>query len=680
MPNQHIRFPILRRLSVTGHALFPGKEGEGLNWQFEPGVTVIAGINGIGKTTLLNLIYRMLVGPYDPYKDDNGIQITRTRLVKVPVFRYFSKRDSGQAANSLAFAEFDFGGKTLSLTRRLSDLAINSIIIDGEAINLENDDFKGESAISDLSGCASRYDFHVVVRTLLFFMEQKTPVVWDPSAQAEIFRILFLDAKEAFEFAQMAARIQKMDSDRRNKFDQLRKYKNQFEKFNQRSSVATEVVSRCKEIDDRIGVIENVSEALEDEADQIENDRDEGLQKLDSLKLDVEEATRKVEHLHHHYFASLFPRMPDTAKNVFTNLVSDNGCLVCGNREPELSEQFRKIAEGGDCPICRSPKERQEHVFAVAEFGSVSIQHEMDRIANLKRTVEKLEIAVASRSDDYSEALRKRLQLHAEREELRKESIRLRGMLPPTAEEATQTENYIKFTEKEISSLHKDIQSEMEAYKVKAAFFRSEVELLRANLTGFFEEYAGSFLAEICYLTFDPRKLSLGQATEKVEFPTFAVQMTSAVSPSNGTTRIDPDDVSESQKEFVDLAFRMAVLKTYAVATNGVASAMIVIETPEASLDSVFIGNAGKMLREWCHPTQNGTNCIIATSNLNRENMISALLGLRLEDNPKPDANEVKKRVVNLLEISAENAALRLHRRHYETEFDKSTSPEVLNA
>ena len=86
MPNPNIRFPILRRLTVKGYALFPGQSGTGIDWSFEPGVTVIAGINGIGKTTLLNMIYRLLVGPYDPFKDDEGIQITRTRLKKLDFF------------------------------------------------------------------------------------------------------------------------------------------------------------------------------------------------------------------------------------------------------------------------------------------------------------------------------------------------------------------------------------------------------------------------------------------------------------------------------------------------------------------------------------------------------------------------------------------------------------------
>ena len=95
--------------------------------------------------------------------------------------------------------------------------------------------------------------------------------------------------------------------------------------------------------------------------------------------------------------------------------------------------------------------------------------------------------------------------------------------------------------------------------------------------------------------------------------------MTSAVSPTSGVTRITETDVSESQKEFIDLAFRMAVLRAHSTAQVTHSAAMIVIETPEASLDSVFVDNAGRMLRNWSKATEQGTNSVIASCNLNRE-------------------------------------------------------------
>lgn len=56
-----VTMPVLTGLSVMGYGLFPGDPaGSGVDQPFAPGLTVIAGINGLGKTTLLMAILRVL--------------------------------------------------------------------------------------------------------------------------------------------------------------------------------------------------------------------------------------------------------------------------------------------------------------------------------------------------------------------------------------------------------------------------------------------------------------------------------------------------------------------------------------------------------------------------------------------------------------------------------------------
>jgi len=61
LPN--IALPVFRSLKVAGYELFPGVGNAGIDRPILPGVTVIAGVNGLGKTTLLNVMLRLLVGP-----------------------------------------------------------------------------------------------------------------------------------------------------------------------------------------------------------------------------------------------------------------------------------------------------------------------------------------------------------------------------------------------------------------------------------------------------------------------------------------------------------------------------------------------------------------------------------------------------------------------------------------
>lgn len=144
--------------------------------------------------------------------------------------------------------------------------------------------------------------------------------------------------------------------------------------------------------------------------------------------------------------------------------------------------------------------------------------------------------------------------------------------------------------------------------------------------------------------------------------------MTSGVFRETGTPREDTGSVSESQKEFIELAFRMAVLS----ASAGEAACTLVIETPEANLDAVFIPKAGVALNEFAVQRAQQPSTIIATSNLNGSEMIPALLGM-LDNNPDSEANKVDapKRILNLLNYAAKSAALREFSAEYQEEYEK---------
>lgn len=675
MGNPNIRFPILRRLVVKDFGLFPGKDGQGIDHRFERGVTVIPGVNGLGKTTLLNIIYRLLVGPFDPYKG-NEIQLTQRRLTELRYFNYFSKRDKSARTDGTACGEFSFGDRKLVVARRLSDLSLTGLELDG--IDSFSQVETPEDQIWQLAGCSSQYDFHLLVRSVLFFLEEKTPIVWDPIAQAEIFRILFLTGDEALQLANIARDIQVIDSQARNMYDQLRRYKTQLLSMRARSSSATEVTDRTRYIEDRLPKVEQRAERLREATDELEGVRNANRAKLDALKLALEEASRELEFRHHQYFVTLFPKLSETARNVFTNLLGESGCLVCGSRRSGLSAELRRLAEQGTCPVCHSPKEDQEVMVTGAQFGSKVIKREIAKIDRLKTQVNRSQIVVDSNEEKYRKALAELLNIMTEHDELEAEADSLRALSPVGADELTRTEDYVRFTEKEIQKLRRKNKALLVKYTDRLSVLDRAIRRNRSNMASFFSEYAGSFLAEKCNLTFEPQQLQLGQAVDKVEYPTFAVQMTSAVTTSGGTTRIKDDDVSESQKEFIDLAFRMAVLKTYATSTKVTGGAMIVVETPESSLDSVFVSNAGKMLRNWCADPTPGANSVIATSNLNRENMIGALLGLN--QGRRPPESAIKKRVINLLEVAAENASVRQHRKEYESQFRESTTPRARRA
>ena len=180
-----IHLPVVERLRVLNYPLYPGSTKQGLDLSFDKGVTVIAGINGIGKTTLLNLLLRMLVGPTNPSKAatrDMGL-VSKRSLVTARKFSFFQDR-AGVAlgTNATSTLTFRIGGKQIAVTRRLTNLEITKLVISGKTTATpDNNAFLEQMA--ELSGLATAYDFHMVVRYVQFFTEERLPLLWSPTAQ-----------------------------------------------------------------------------------------------------------------------------------------------------------------------------------------------------------------------------------------------------------------------------------------------------------------------------------------------------------------------------------------------------------------------------------------------------------------------------------------------------------------
>ena len=134
-----------------------------------------------------------------------------------------------------------------------------------------------------------------------------------------------------------------------------------------------------------------------------------------------------------------------------------------------------------------------------------------------------------------------------------------------------------------------------------------------------FADYAGGFLLEAVNLVWSPQRARVGQTGASIEFPAFELDMTGTDFPTP-VRRTGPEHVSESQREFIDLAFRMSLMQ---VASNHGRSNLI-IDAPESSLDAVFVTRAADVLAKFAN-SQNG-NRLAITSNLIEGELIPELV------------------------------------------------------
>ena len=193
-----IHLPIVTHLTISNYRLFPGSPSDsGIDWTFPAGLTLVAGINGLGKTTLITMILRTLTGPYDLTSDGMPPSLN-VALPEKPVslkrkeIRFFANRVADGANNAEAALSATIGGTEITIVRLLKDLSLKCFARDGVQLPLppaaRNREAVLQSEVARLMGLGSFVDVLLVLHHLVFFLENRPGALWDQNAQRQILR------------------------------------------------------------------------------------------------------------------------------------------------------------------------------------------------------------------------------------------------------------------------------------------------------------------------------------------------------------------------------------------------------------------------------------------------------------------------------------------------------------
>lgn len=669
-----VRLPILTALRVTDYGLFPGDPPDsGITWSFQPGLSLIAGINGLGKTTLLTMILRSLTGPYD-LTTEGVTQSLRVILPESPVrlsqhrIGFFRQRVADGARKAKVTLSTNIGDTAVTISRRLSDLYLEGLTINGKPAELpqraiaREDEFQGK--LTELIGLSSFVDVLLVLHHVILFHENRPGALWDPNAQRQLLRALCLNDTDAARVVALERELQSADSQARNIHARSSAMEKQRDKALEREAGEQGVLAKLQAEQKLLDAELEERQRLQALRERLDEERKRARLAHERAKREREDSAGAIERLKYAALLRHFPSMEDTTRLVMSRIMSDGQCLACNAPANEKRAELEDQIARGCCPICGAEPEVQDNVIGPHEFDQAKRERELERAKLAKREEEKTLQQLHDSVTDYDETLNQLEKITASIEERKRKEKRLRAELPDTT------------TSREYENVLNTLRNELREWEVRRAThlrnLRSLLNERKESMTGKSNELVETFAkliqtllverVRLAQVEAEPRYMQApGQPEDRVQVPAYAAEMMATDRPGF-LRRRDPSDVSESQRELIDLAFRLALVEVFG------GSCTFVMETPEASLDGVAMDRVGHALAAF---STKGNNRLVVTSNLTNAGIIGALFD--------GSASEVQvesraTRVLNLLQVAAPNRALVADRERYDALLENAIS------
>lgn len=653
-----IRFPVFESISVTGYSLYPGKDGHGgMDVHFQPDENLVLGVNGLGKSTLLILLKQMIAGP--------------TRL-RPPGFigkgqgevlggdpSMFAVRATGSTQDAKTKLRVRFGGTTAIIERRLRDLAIVSFAVsEGAGEETQKDIATYQSTIATLAGVDTFPNLLRVLERSVFFLENRERLIWDWKAQYELFRATMMEADDAKRLLDLEREIISSDSAARNLRAALYRLERRHQKDVKAFAKADDVHAALNAIQIRIDAAEARETMLVEEFDTASEHLADARALVWTEDSKADSEASRYDHLKYLAVRHALGNVSNDISYVLLGLMRDGYCEVCGSDGlTDLAAELSARQFEHRCLMCGSPRGDENVVTTSAALA----QQAETAFEELER---QREVAAEARSrfDEASkrvDAIRSALdEVRREVDGFKRHRRVLRTQLPPEDRTA------LARAESEIDRLRLGAEGFEHDREIAERQVDELLDQLRNAVIGFreriqeiFDRRAKDFFIERVRLVYAPRTEKIAQHRDglKFQFPAFEVDLTSGVSGS-AFVRRTYEQASLSQREYLDIAFRMAFMEAL-----GAETCSIVIDGPEGSVDVVFADRAGDMLAHYAAADGGPRNRqIIVACNVVEGGFIPHYF---LDH---PAATDRDERTVNLLDIAHPTAALEALRPDYE--------------
>lgn len=578
-------------------------------------VFCLAGANGLGKSSFLAAVNFGFTGivasPTRSFEDfrqyyDESIEWSRT---------YFDGRisefDRDQAEVEL---HFEIGPTSYELVRNLfeptrlrrlllRDRATGAVeleeVCDEEATEGREDLHQAyvEKVIEDAE-LGEFAQFVFMQHFLLTFDERRHLLFWDKNATEPALYLAFgLPADATVRASDLRKKINKSESDARNAQWQATQALNRIKSLGVDTAASAPDIDLVAEHQSLVAAVDLANETKQS-ASHAHAD----------CRLELAEAAARRATLRAQYadlFASQYERGTVPARHpVVRESLSLNVCAVCGTASSHVSDTIKRRLDDHHCPLCSS-------TIADEPAANTDQLH-----AQLLRLDEEL-VEVSARVGAEAERL-ERLSLDLDRSSnlLQEAQERLARFESTNAEAVAAirpaSDSLLAAKISQLQAQRNDAQRRRDEHRRRRDEYKRELKPIQEQLTDAYAAAETDFVPLFRDLAFKFIGIDL-DVFLRVTADGLALGLEVAGRRRRGTT-----ELSESQRFFLDIALRMALVEHMTSARGG---ATLIIDTPEGSLDIAYEARAGELFAEFVKRS----NQIVMTANINASQMLKSL-------------------------------------------------------
>jgi len=622
---QKIHFPSVLNVQLHDFTLYKQKPNLTLN--LPPGVFCLAGANGLGKSTFLSTLNYGLTGLV-PDLNDNFLTSGQyydeeSRELHAFTKKYFDGRIAQKARDTAAITVTMYIGHIRFIIKRelfnykgptylqILNTESGTIEYEGNSEKSVRNHKAYKDFVCSASGLASFEQFVFLQHFVLTFDESRRLVLWDPGILREALYICIgADYNIASQASELTKKMEQYSSRARNVQFQatnvrgrIEAIKSEFAKTNAAVSSDTGIPPEEIEIEHR---------ALIDELDKFHEIAIEKQKALRDADLQWLERSAKFTSLHAEYEREFARRVENRSQVQFHPTVSatlsEDKCAIC--HSPGVAATIKQQIEHRHCPLCDSTLPSQnsdEEAKAKITNLDFKLTEARDALHEILQTKERLANELKASEDSEQGALAQLQQFESKNiyilQQIQKNQTY--GSLGDMASTIARLE--AEFTD--LTKLKREHYNNRDK-------IRNQLEVLQKGLKRTYSAAEEEFVPILQKLATAFLGINIGVSME--ENNTISNFGVSLVLSMRGTTRRNNNQLSESQRFFVDIALRMALVQ-YISAPDS--KAEFLIDTPEGSLDIAYEARAGSMFAQFVHDGHN----LFMTANINSSHLLLEL-------------------------------------------------------